>query len=223
MGARELKCFPTRRELGLGDDGGKRLLHPYRLGLVLGVHAPEHCARVRLVGEHAVDAGPAPELSPGAGDALVVEGADDFERPVSGIRHVEDALDDGGRIGVNLQGGPLLGSVLHHDSVVAEGGVAGNPEASRCGLPHTPRDLLGQILRVEFVHRLDDGLHELTRWCVVGVLGDGDHADALASEHGPDAIDTTNCVTLGQLIWMQRTETVESPNCSDTSDQRASA
>ena len=115
---------------------------------------------------------------------LVVEGADDFERPVSGIRHVEDALDDGGRFGVDLQGGPLLGSVLHHDPVVAEWGVAGNPEASRCGLPHTPRDLLGEIFAVEFVHALDDGLHQLTRRCVVGVLGDGDHPDALAPEHG---------------------------------------
>ena len=136
--------LPDAAELGLGDDGGKRLLHPHRLGLVLGVHAPEHCAGVRLVGEDAVDAGPAPELPPGAGDALVVEGADDFERPISGLRHVEHAPDDAGRIRVDLQGGPLLGSVLRHDPVVAEGGVAGNPEASRCGLPHPPRDLLGQ-------------------------------------------------------------------------------
>ena len=121
---------PDAMELGLGDDGGKRLLHPHRFALVLGVRAPDQGSRVRLVGEDAVDAGPAPEIPSGAGDALVVEGADDFERPISGLRHVEHALDDAGRIGVDLQGGSLLGTVLHHDPVVAVRGVAGNPEAS---------------------------------------------------------------------------------------------
>ena len=41
-----------------------------------------------------------------------------------------------------------------------------------------------QILAVELVHALDDGLHQLARRCVVGVLGDGDDADALAPEQG---------------------------------------
>ena len=69
-----------------------------------GVEAEDgqyQCARVRLVGEDVVDAGPGPQLTPGAGDALVVEGADDFERPISGLRHVVHALDDAGRIGVD--------------------------------------------------------------------------------------------------------------------------
>ncbi len=170
--------------MGLGDDGGERLLHPHWVSVVLGVGAPEQCARVRLVGKDVMDAGPSPELSPGTGDALIVEGADDFERPITGFGHVEHAPDDGGRIGIDLQGGSLLGTVLHHDPVVAEGGVAGNPEASRCGFPHPSRDLLGEILAVELVHALDDGLHELAGGCVVGVLGDGDDANALAPEHG---------------------------------------
>ena len=38
------------------------------------------------------------------------------------------------------------------------------------GLPHPPQYLLGQFLRVELVHALDDGLHELDGWGVVGVL-----------------------------------------------------
>ena len=121
LGCAGAQMPPDAAELGPGDDGGKRLLHPHRFGIVFGVHAPEHCARVRLVGEDVVDAGPSPELPPGTGDALLVEGADDFERPVSGLRHVEHAPDDAGRIRVDLQGGSLLGSVLHHDPVVAEG------------------------------------------------------------------------------------------------------
>ena len=41
-----------------------------------------------------------------------------------------------------------------------------------------------KIFAVEFVHALDDGLHELAGGGVVGVLGDGDDADSLAPEHG---------------------------------------
>ena len=43
--------------------------------------------------------------------------------------------------------GRFLGAVLHHHPVVAEGGVAGDPEAARGRLAHPSRDLLGQILR----------------------------------------------------------------------------
>ena len=39
---------------------------------------------------------------------------------------------------------------------------------------------MGQILRVEFVDALDDGLKESAGGIVLGLLGDGDHADALA-------------------------------------------
>ena len=68
------------------------------------------------------------------------------------------------------------------DPLVAVGGVGGHPEASRRGLPHPPRDLLGEILAVKFVHALDDGLQELAGGGVVGLLGDGDDADAPASK-----------------------------------------
>ena len=41
-----------------------------------------------------------------------------------------------------------------------------------------------QILRVKFVHALDDGLKELACGGVVGLLGDGDDADAPPAKHG---------------------------------------
>ena len=130
--------------------------------------------RVGLVDEDGMDAGLAPELSLWAKDALAVEGPGDVRHSAAGLGKVEDALDHARGIRVGLQGGALLRPVLHHHPVVAEGGVAGDPEAARGGLPHPPRDLLGQVLAVEFVHALDDGLHELAGGGVVGVLGDGD-------------------------------------------------
>ncbi len=171
-------------ELGLGDDGGKRLLHAHRVAPVLGVHAPQESPRVSLVDEHLVNAGLAPELPAGAGDAVVVEGAGDVHHPATGLGHVEDALDDGGRIRVELQCGALLGPVLHHELAVAVGHLAAHPEAARGGLSHSPQDLLGQILAVELVHALDDALKQPAGGRVLGLLGDGHHADALASEHG---------------------------------------
>ena len=70
------------------------------------------------------------------------------------------------------------------DPLVAVGCVGGHPEASRRGLPHPPDNLLGEIFRVKFVHALDDGLKELALGGVVGLLGDGDHADAPPAQHG---------------------------------------
>ena len=64
--------------------------------------------------------------------------------PFACLGKVEDVLDDAGGIRVGLQGGAFLRPVGHHDPVVTEGGVAGNPEAARGGLPHPPRDLLGE-------------------------------------------------------------------------------
>ena len=113
-----------------------------------------------------------------------VQGAGDVQHPRSSLGHVEDALDYRGRVQIRFQFGPLLRPVLHHDPFVAVGRPAANPEAAGGGLAHPSRDLLGQILAVEFVHALDDGLHELAGGGVVSVLGDGDHEDALASEHG---------------------------------------
>ena len=113
MGARELKCFPTRRNWALVTMAGNAF--STRTGSALSLAFT-------------------PQSFPLGLD----------QRPISGLRHVEHAPDDERRIRVDLQGGPLLGSVQHHDPVVAEGGVAGNPEASRRGLPHTPGDLLGK-------------------------------------------------------------------------------
>ena len=171
-------------EAGLGDDGRKRLLHPHRLCLVLRLGAPDQRARVDLVLEDEVDGVLGPELACGAGDTLVVEGLSDGQHPLSGLCHVEDALDHGRRVRVEFQCGPLLRPILHHDPVVSVGLPAADPEAARGGLSHPPQDLLGEILAVELVHALDDSLKQLAGGGVVGLLGDGDDSDALAPEQG---------------------------------------
>ncbi len=173
---------------------GKRLLDPYRVGLVLGVGAPDQRPCVDLVSEDEVDAVLGPEISCGAGDALVVEGAGDVQHPRTGLGHVEDALHDAGRIGVGFQGGPLLRPVLHHDPVVAVGRPAADPEAARGGLPHPPRDLLGQdigypintkrsdthgrlgLIRVRYLQdeEVDDLNLGVTSTCAEGIARRGD-------------------------------------------------
>ena len=56
-----------------------------------------------------------PELASGAGDAIVVEGADDVQHPGARLCHVEDALDDRGTCSRRFQSGALLGPVLDVD------------------------------------------------------------------------------------------------------------
>ena len=119
--------------MGLGDDAGERLLDAHRVGLVLGVGAPDQGACVGFVSEEEMDAVLGPELPRGAGDALVVEGAGDVQHPPTGLGHVKGALDDTGRVLVGLQGGALLGPVLDVDLAEAVGHPAGDPEA-----PETP-------------------------------------------------------------------------------------
>ena len=128
-----------------GHQGGKGVLHPDRRGLVLGVGAPDHRSGVDLVGEELVDGGLAPALPVGAADALPVQGLGDVQEGLAGIGHLEHAAHQDGLGVVDLQPGALLDPVLDHDPVVAVGGAAGNPEASRCRLPHSPHDLLGQL------------------------------------------------------------------------------
>ncbi len=171
-------------ELGPGNDGGERLLHPHRLSLVLRGGTPGQSAGIGLVAQDDVDAVLGPGPAGGVGDALVVEGAGDVQDAVPGLGQVEDALDHGSGVRVEFQGGAFLGAVLNHELAVAVGNAAGDPEAPGCGFAHPPVDLFGKIFAVEFVHRLDDGLHELAGGRVVGVLGDGDDADTLAPEHG---------------------------------------
>jgi len=171
-------------ELGLGHDGGEGLLHPDRLPLVLRRSAPDQSAGISLVAQDDVDAVLGPGPAGGVGDALVVQGAGDVQDAVSGLGQVEDALDCGSGVRVKFQGRAFLGAVLDHELAIAVGDAAGDPKAPGGGLAHTPVNLFGKIFAVEFIHRLDDGLHQLAGGGVVGVLGDGDYADALPSQHG---------------------------------------
>ena len=171
-------------ELGLGDDGGEGLLHAHRLALVLRRSAPGQSAGIGLVAQDDVDAVLGPGPSGGVGDALAVQGAGDVQDAAAGLGQVEYALDHGSGVRVRFQGWALLGSVLDHQLAVAVGHPAGDPEAPGGGFAHPSINLFGKIFAVKFVHGLDDGFHELAGGGVVGVLGDGDDADALPAEHG---------------------------------------
>ena len=171
-------------ELLPGDDGGEGVFHPHRRGAIPGILTPDQRAGVGFVGEHGMDGGLEPLPAVGGGDALSVQGLHDVQDAVALEGQVEDAAGHGVVGRVEFQLGALLGAVLDRRLLVAVGGVSGDPEAPGGGFAHTPDDLLGQVLRVELVHALDDGLHELAGGGVVGVLGDGDDADALAPEHG---------------------------------------
>ena len=131
-------------ELPLGDDSGVCVLHAHRRRAVLGFGPPDQRARVGFVEQHVVDGGLEPLLSPGAGHALGVEGLGHVEDAAALERHVEDAPGHGGGGWVKLQLGALLHPVLDVDLLVAVGGEGGDPEAARSGLPHPPRDLLGE-------------------------------------------------------------------------------
>ena len=171
-------------ELSLGYDGGVRVLHPHRRLAVLCGGSPDNGSRVGFVVEHGVDGGLEPLLAVDGGDALGVEGLGDVEDAFALESHIEDAPDHrvGGR--VQLQPGALLRPVLDMDPLVAVGCVGGHPKASGRRLPHPPRNLLGKIFAVEFVHALDDGLQQPAGSGVLGLLGDGDHADAPPAQHG---------------------------------------
>ena len=171
-------------ELGLGDEAGEGLLHPNRVSLVPGAATPEKGSGVGLVSENDVDAVLGPGPAGGVGDPLAVEGSGDLQDTFPRLRQVEDSLDHGSGVWVRLQRGALLGPVLDHQLAEAVGHPAGDPEAPGGGLAHSPANFFGKIFRVELVHGLDDGLHQLAGGGVVGVLGDGDHADALAPQHG---------------------------------------
>jgi len=171
-------------ELGLGHDGGEGLLHPDRLALLLRGGTPGQSAGIGLVAEDDVDAVFGPGPAGGVGDALVVEGAGDVQDAASGLGQVEDALNSGSGVGVKFQGGAFLGAVLDHELAVAVGNTAGDPEAPGGGFAHPSINLFGKIFAVKFVNAFDDGFHELAGGGVVGMLGDGDDADALPAEHG---------------------------------------
>ncbi len=181
-GARAHERLHAAEQL-LRDDRREGVLDAHRRRAVFRAHAPQQRARVDDVREQDVHAVLRPGPASGVGDAVGVEGARDLGDALAGLGEGEDALDDGGGVGVRLQPGPLLGAILDVDLLVAVGRAAGDPEAARDRLAHPPRDLLRKIFRVKFVHALDDRLHELAGRRVVGVLGDGDDADAAASQH----------------------------------------
>ena len=148
-------------KLGLRDDGREGLLHPDRLALVLRGRAPHESARIGFVAQDDVDAVLGPEPSGGVGDALVIQRPGDVQDAVAGLGQVEDALDHGRGVRVGFEGGAFLGAVLDQELPVTVGDAACDPEAPGGGFEHPPVDLFGKILAVEFVHALDDGLHEL--------------------------------------------------------------
>ncbi len=170
-------------ELVPRDDRGEGVLDAHRRSLVLAPDAPDEGSRVALVRQHAVNGVLRPAPAPHGGHTLLVEDADDVEDALAPAGHLEDAAHDrvGGRI--EVEAGTLLGAVLDVDPAVTVGDVGGDPEATRGRLAHPPDNFLGKILAVELIDALDDRLHELARGGVVGVLGDGDHADAAPAQH----------------------------------------
>ena len=58
-----------------------------------------------------------------------------------------------GGLRVRFQGGAFLGPVLDHQLAIAVGHSAGDPEAPRSGLPHSPQNFLRKIFAIKFVHR----------------------------------------------------------------------
>ena len=176
--------LPGPLELPLADDGGVCVLDAHGRNAVLGGGPPDQSARVGFVEQHVVDSGLEPLLSPGAVHALGVEGLGHVEDAAALEHHVEDAAGHGVGWRVKLQLRALLRPVLDVNLPVAVGGVGGDPEAARCGLPHPPRDLLGKIFAVKFVHALDDGLKKSAGCGVIGLLGDGHDPDASAPQHG---------------------------------------
>jgi len=118
------------------------------------------------------------------GDPPFVQGLADLLQPVAPQGALENLPDDGRGGRIDRQRGPFFQPIVDLDASIAEGRAGRQEVAARRGLAHPPHDLLRQILAIELVHALDDGLHELAGRRVVGGLGDGDHPDALAPQHG---------------------------------------
>ncbi|MCY3507106.1 MAG: hypothetical protein OXH41_13185 [Chloroflexi bacterium] len=166
-----------------GDDRGEGVLDTYGRQPVLGGDAPEQRSRVGLVGEHLVDGRLVPALAGRARDSLGVEGLADVEHAPVLQRQLEDAPDKAVGGGVQCQPRSRPGTVLDLHLAVAVRGAGSDPEPARSGLAESAHHLLRQVLAVELVDALDDRLHELAGGGVVGVLGDGDDADAAAAQH----------------------------------------
>ncbi len=129
-----------------------------------------------------MEAVPVPAPAP-VGDAPLVQVAADLLEAGAPQRALEYLAHDRGGDRVDLERGTLPHTIADLHAPVAEGRPGREEEASRCGLAHPARDLLGQILRVELVDALDDGFHQLAGRGVVGVLGNGDDSDAAPAQH----------------------------------------
>ena len=117
------------------------------------------------------------------GDTSLVEVAANLLEAIAAQHAVEDLAHNRSRGGVNLQRRALPRPVADLDAAVAERRAWPEEEPARGGLTHPSGHLLRQVLRIELVDALDDRLHELAGGGVVGVLGDGDDADAAAAQH----------------------------------------
>ncbi len=170
-------------ELRRGHEGGKGVRYPYRRRLIFGVGPPDQRAGVDLVGQHLLHGGLQPAPAGGTGQALSVQRLGDVQQTLPPVSQREQAAHHAGRRLRHRQLRSLFRTVWHQYPGVAIGRAAGHPEAAGGGFAHPPRDLLRQVLRVELVHALNDGLHQLAGGRVVGVLRDGDHLDPLAPEH----------------------------------------
>ncbi|MCY3571208.1 MAG: hypothetical protein OXH19_07695 [Chloroflexi bacterium] len=165
------------------DDGREGVLNPHGLRAVFGVVSPDEGAGVGLVAQEPVHGRLEPGLARRRGDAVGIERAGDVEHALTRGGHVEDAPHDLVHGRIEHQRRTLFAAVGDLDPLVAVGRPAGHPEPARGRFAHAARDLLGQVLGVELVDRLDDRLHQLAGRGVVGVLGDRGDADAAPPEH----------------------------------------
>ena len=156
--------------------------HRFRLFVAGCGLSPDCRPCVSLVGQDVVEASTLPAFA-FVGDAALVEISRNFLQADAAKRLLEDLLDDRTGIWIDHQCRPLLGPILDFDPSVAERRLRAEKEPSRGGFPHSSSNLLGEVLRVELVHALDDRLHQLAGRRVVSVLGDRGNPDAATTQH----------------------------------------
>ena len=178
----ERPLHPVEQVPGHDRLPGTLRTHGFGRLIALAGTTPDGGSRIGLVGEQVVEAVPVPAPAP-VGDAALVQVAADLLEAGAPQRALEHLAHDRGGDRVDLEGGTLPHAVADLHAPVAEGRPGREEVAARGGLAHAARDLLGKILRIKFIDALDDGFHQLAGRGVVGVLGDGDDADAAPAEH----------------------------------------
>ena len=173
----------------LRDERLPGALHPHGVWSLLSLRraAPDRSPRIGFVGEQVVETVLLPALAV-LRDTPPVEVAAYLLQAVPSQRTREDLPHERRGRRVDLQGRALPHPVSHLHPLVAEGGLGTEEEATRGGLPHSPDNFLGQILRVKLVDALDDRLHQLAGGRVIGVFGDGDDTDAAATAWKPTSV-----------------------------------